>query len=51
MIIIILISSKREKRHQVAKLYCAEWHNSWWCQGYVGPETVSREAVIEAYST
>ena len=40
MIIIILISSKREKRH--AKLYCAEWHNSCW---YVGPETVCEDSL------
>ena len=41
-----LIASKREKRHP--KLYCAEWHK---LLVYVGAETVSREAVIEAYST
>ena len=42
-----LIASKREKRHP--KLYCAEWHKL--VLVYVGPETVSREAFIEAYST
>ena len=42
-----LIASKREKRHP--KLYCAEWHKL--LLVYVGPETVSREAFIEAYRT
>ena len=42
-----LIASSREKRHP--KLYCPEWHKL--VLVYVGPETVSREAFVSAYST